>query len=74
MMELWDAYNEKREQLGHHLIRGQVIGDKESITYQAGETDAHMWVTPADLSNFCEEHSLFNHQKKCLIKLLKKNG
>ena len=25
MMELWDAYNEKREQLGHHLIRGQVI-------------------------------------------------
>ena len=52
----------------------QVIGDKESITYQAGETDAHMWVTPADLSNFCEEHPLFNHQKKCLIKLLKKNG
>ena len=166
IMELWDAYNEKREQLGHHLIRGQVIpsgqyhlcvhvfvwhedgdilvmkrssqkelypnyfefgaggsvlagenslnaalrelheetglipnriqlveqnisyedqclfdyyeaqviGDKESIIYQAGETDAHMWVTPADLSNFCEEHPLFNHQKKSLIKLLKKNG
>ena len=149
-MEIWDAYNDKREKIGQYLVRGEripsglyhlcvnvlvrhedgdvlfmkrssqkelypnyfefgaggsvlagedslsavlreqtissedqclfdyyeaiIVGDKERITYQDGETDGHVWIGINELSAFMKDNLLFRHQKILLKKLIEKQG
>ena len=51
-----------------------IVGDKERITYQDGETDGHVWIGINELSAFMKDNLLFRHQKILLKKLIEKQG
>ena len=51
-----------------------IVGDKERITYQDGETDEHVWIGIDELSAFMKDRLLFRHQKTLLKKLIEKQG
>lgn len=51
-----------------------IVGDKERITYQDGETDEHVWIGIDELSAFMKDKLLFRHQKTLLKNLIEKQG
>ena len=51
-----------------------IVGDKERITYQDGETDGHVWIGIDELPGFMKEGLLFQHQKALLKKIIEKQG
>ena len=51
-----------------------IVGNKEIIIYQDGETDGHVWVGIDELPVFMKEELLFQHQKALLKKLIEKQG
>lgn len=44
-----------------------VDGDKEKISYQLGETDAHVWVKEAELPIFFNNFPVFENQKEQVL-------
>ncbi|MBP2620449.1 NUDIX hydrolase [Streptococcus panodentis] len=47
-----------------------VSADKGSVRYQAGETDAHLWLPLSAVADFMETHPFFRHQKEVLSGLI----
>ena len=47
-----------------------VSGDKSQVRYQAGETDAHVWLPLREVPAFVENHPCFKNQKKILSSLI----
>ena len=43
-----------------------VSGDKNQVRYQAGETDAHLWLPLSEIPAFIESHPCFQNQKRIL--------
>ena len=59
-----------KDQCHFDYYLAEVSSDKERISYQKGETESHLWLSPQDLPAFMEENQVFAHQKRFLETLL----
>lgn len=69
-VSLLEQFSSPEDQCHFDFYLAQVSGAKEDIRYQAGETEAHLWLPASQLIKFLDQHLSFQDQKAVVKKLL----
>lgn len=73
-MDFLFSFTEKEHLTHFDTYLVTVSCDKDALSYQAGETDAHCWVTPDEIERFLVEQPVFKNQRQQLLGYLGKES
>lgn len=73
-MDFLFSFTEKEHFTHFDTYLVTVSCDKDALSYQAGETDAHCWVAPNEIERFLVEKPVFQNQGQQLLSYLEKES
>lgn len=64
------SFTEDRYLTHFDTYLARVAGIKHAVRYQEDETEAHVWLAPAEIPHFLENHLVFQNQKEQILNYL----